>query len=295
MSRPRILLTGASGQVGWELARTLAPLGHVVAPARDVLDLADARSIQRVYRAVAPALVVNAGAHTAVDRAESEPELAHAVNATAPGVLAEEAAREGVPIVHFSTDYVFDGEKGSPYTEDDPAFPLGVYGRTKREGEEAVVGTGGSYLVLRTGWVYGTRGHNFLRTILRLARGRDELRVVDDQIGAPTWSRMLAEGTAAVLSGFRTSRGWNLPLDASGVYHMSAGGSTSWHGFARAILAGDPLRDEHRCREVIPISSGEYPTPAVRPRYTVLSTERAAGVFGVALPDWREQLKLCLE
>ena len=294
MTRPRILLTGGTGQVGWELARALAPLGRVVAPGRAGLDLADADGVRRAFRDSAPALVVNAAAHTAVDRAEGEPELARALNAVAPGVLAEEAARAGVPIVHFSTDYVFDGSGSAPYTEVDATAPLGVYGRTKLEGERAVAAAGGAHLVLRTSWVYGTRGHNFLRTMLRLARERDELRVVADQVGAPTWSRMLAEATAAILAPFRAGNGWEIPREVSGVYHLAARGSTSWHGFAEAILAADPARAEQRARRVVPIASEEYPTPAPRPRYSVLNSERAERVFGVALPDWREQLELCL-
>ncbi|HEX8363213.1 MAG TPA: dTDP-4-dehydrorhamnose reductase [Longimicrobium sp.] len=294
MSRPRILLTGGTGQVGWELARALAPMGEVLAPGRAALDLADPAAIRRAFRDAAPALVVNAGAHTAVDRAESEPELAHALNATAPGVLAGEAARTGVPMVHFSTDYVFDGSKGAPYGEDDPTRPLGVYGATKRQGEEAVGAAGGMHLVLRTSWVYGTRGHNFMLTILRMARERDELRVVSDQVGAPTWSRMLAEATAAILAPFRAGAGWAIPPEKCGVYHLAARGETSWHGFAEAILAADPARAEQRCRRVVAISSEEYPTPAPRPRYSVLATERAETAFGVELPHWREQLGLCL-
>jgi dTDP-4-dehydrorhamnose reductase len=294
VSRPRILLTGGTGQVGWELARALAPAGEVLAPGRAALDLADAEGIRRAFRDAAPALVVNAAAHTAVDRAESEPELARALNAVAPGVLAEEAARAGVPLVHFSTDYVFDGGKGDPYREDDPTRPLGVYGRTKRAGEEAIAAAGGMHLVFRTSWVYGTRGHNFMLTMLRLAREREELRVVSDQAGAPTWSRMLAEATAAILAPFRAGAGWTIPPETSGIYHRAARGETSWHGFAEAILAADPARGEQRCHRVVPISTAEYPTPAPRPRYSVLSTERAERAFGVALPEWREQLRLCL-
>ncbi len=294
MSRPRILLTGGTGQVGWELARALAPVGEVLAPGRAALDLADAAAIRRAFRDAAPALVVNAGAHTAVDRAESEPDEARALNAAAPGVLAEESARAGVPLVHFSTDYVFDGRKGAPYREDDPTCPLGVYGATKLEGEQAVAAAGGMHLVLRTSWVYGMRGHNFMLTMLRLAREREELRVVSDQVGAPTWSRMLAEATAAILAPFRAGAGWAIPPERSGVYHLAARGETSWHGFAEAILAADPARAAQRCRGVVPITTGEYPTPAPRPRYSVLATERAESAFGVALPHWREQLALCL-
>jgi dTDP-4-dehydrorhamnose reductase len=209
-------------------------------------------------------------------------------------VLAEEAARAGVPLVHFSTDYVFDGSKASPYTEDDPTAPLGVYGRTKREGEEAVAAAGGAHLVLRTSWVYGTRGHNFLRTMLRLAHEREELRVVADQVGAPTWSRMLAEATAAIVAPLRAGGGWEIPDGQSGTYHLAARGETSWHGFAEAILALDPDRAGQRARRVVPIATEEYPAPAPRPRYSVLDSGRAGRAFGVALPEWREQLRLCL-
>lgn len=295
VARPRILLTGGTGQVGWELARALAPLGDVVAPGSASLDLADPRCVRDVVREVAPALVVNAAAYTAVDRAETEPERARAVNGVAPGVLAEEAARLAAPIVHFSTDYVFDGAKGAPYVEDDETCPLSVYGRTKREGEEAIVSAGGAHLVFRTSWVYGTRGNNFLRTMLRLGREQDELRVVDDQVGAPTWSRMLAEATACIVVGLRTPRGFKVPGEASGIYHLSAAGTTSWCGFARAILAADPRRAEQRCRRVVPIATEEYPLPAQRPRFSVLDGERVARTFGVALPDWQRQLALCME
>ncbi|HYW06056.1 MAG TPA: dTDP-4-dehydrorhamnose reductase [Longimicrobium sp.] len=295
MTRPTILVTGGTGQVGWELARALAPLGRVVTPGRDELDLADEAGVRAAVRRLAPALVVSAGAHTAVDRAESEPELARAINAAAPGALAEEAARLGAPIVHFSTDYVFDGAKATSYTEADAPNPLGVYGRTKLEGERAVAAAGGPHLVLRTSWVYGARGHNFMRTMLRLAREREELRVVADRTGAPTWSRMLAEAVAAIVASCRVPNGFAIPREQWGVYHLAAGGSTTWHGFAEAIVAGDPARHEQRCRRVVPIATEEYPTPAPRPRRSTLDGARAERSFGVSLPDWREQLALCME
>jgi len=251
--------------------------------------------MRAVVRDAAPSLVVNAAAYTAVDRAEEDAGRAHAINAVAPGVLAEEAARLGAPIVHFSTDYVFDGEKRAPYSEDDTPAPLGVYGRTKLEGERAVAAAGGAHLVIRTAWVYGRRGHNFLLTMLRAARERDELRVVADQFGAPTWSRMLAGGTAAIVARMRDGEGFSLQPRDRGVYHLGAAGVTSWHGFAEAILAADPARSEQRAQRVVPISTREYPTPARRPAYSVLAGARAAAVFGVALPDWRRQLELCME
>ena len=291
---PRILLTGAAGQVGWELRRTLAPLGEVVAPPRAALDLRDAEALRRCVAEVCPAAVVNAAAYTAVDRAEEEPGAARAINAVAPGVLAEAAARAGALMVHYSTDYVFDGTGSRPYRESDPTAPLGVYGCTKLEGEEAIAGAGGAHLVFRTSWVYGTRGHNFLRTVLRLVREREELRVVDDQVGAPTWSRMLAEATAAVLARCRSRGRFVLEPGASGVYHATGGGETSWHGFAQALVDADPAAHEHVCRVVHPISTAEYPTPARRPAYSVLDSDRLQAAFGVRLPHWREQLELAL-
>ena len=224
---PRILLTGKNGQVGWELQRTLAPLGEVVVLDRRQLDLSDPDQIRERVREISPDLIVNAAAYTAVDRAEAEPEPAMAVNGTAPGLLAEEAKRIGAAIIHYSTDYVFDGAKTTPYTEEDAPNPLNVYGRTKLAGEQAVQAAGVPHLILRTSWVYGMRGKNFLLTILRLAREREELKIVDDQIGAPTWSRTIAEATAQIL----TSGAWPVS-GASGIYHLTASGSTSWYGFA---------------------------------------------------------------
>lgn len=291
--RPRILLTGGTGQVGWELRRALAPLGEVAAPPRAALDLADAEGLRRTVRDLAPALVVSCAAWTEVDRAEEEPEEARAANAVAPGVLAEEAARLGAPLVHLSTDYVFDGAADRPYREEDDPAPLGVYGRTKLAGERAVAAAGGPHLILRTGWVYGLRGRNFLRTVLRLAREREELRIVDDQVGAPTWSRMLAEAIAAIVAGMREGSGFRLD-ERSGTYHLAAGGSTSWHGFAEAIVRLDPRREEQRCRRVVSIPTTEFPTPAPRPAFSVLDCGRAERDLGVRLPHWREQLELAM-
>lgn len=283
----KILLTGVNGQVGWELQRTLAPLGEVIAADRSLLDLADTACIRRTVAAIAPDLIVNPAAYTAVDKAESEPELAHAINAAA----AAELAACGIPLVHFSTDYVFDGRKAAAYTEADTPNPLGVYGATKLAGEQAVRRAGIPHLILRTSWVYGLRGRNFLLTMQRLARERDSLAVVDDQFGAPTWSRLIAEATALVIA-----RWLDRPEQTalSGIYHLTCGGRTSWHGFTAAILAHLGTREAKLARlSAIPTSG--YPTPAARPANSALNCDRLAATFGVRLPDWENALALCLE
>ncbi|HBU28786.1 MAG TPA: dTDP-4-dehydrorhamnose reductase [Thiobacillus sp.] len=283
----RILLTGVSGQVGWELQRTLAPLGEVIAADRSVLDLADSVAIRRTVGTLAPDLIVNPAAYTAVDRAESEPDLARAINATAPGEL----AACGVPLVHFSTDYVFDGRKPGAYTEADTPNPLGVYGATKLAGEQAVQHAGIPHLILRTSWVYGLRGRNFLLTMQRLARERDTLAVVDDQFGAPTWSRLIAEATALAVARWLDQAN---PTAMSGIYHLSCGGRTSWHGFTAAILAHLAEADVKQARLAAIPTSG-YPTAAVRPANSQLDCDKLAVRFGVRLPDWETALSLCLE
>ncbi|MGB9130315.1 MAG: dTDP-4-dehydrorhamnose reductase [Thiobacillus sp.] len=283
----RILLTGVNGQVGWELQRTLAPLGEVIAADRSVLDLADTAGIRRCVAAIAPDLIVNPAAYTAVDKAESEPELAHAINADAPGEL----AACGIPLVHFSTDYVFDGRKAGAYTEDDTPNPLGVYGASKLAGEQAVARAGIPHLILRTSWVYGLRGRNFLLTMQRLARERESLSVVDDQFGAPTWSRLIAEATALTIARWleRTDQ-----TATSGLYHLSCDGRTSWHGFTAAILEHLAQTDT-KLAKLSAIPTSGYPTPAARPANSQLNCGKLAATFGVRLPDWENALGLCLD
>lgn len=289
-----ILLTGASGQVGRELQRTLATLGRVVAPGHADFDLARPDTLADALRVIKPDLIVNPAAYTAVDKAEAEQELAYAVNAEAPLALAKEAARRGITLVHYSTDYVFDGRQLGAYAEHDAPHPLGVYGASKLAGEELVQASGADHLILRTSWVYGTHGKNFLLTMQRLAREREKLSVVADQFGAPTWSRSLAEATAQMLAL------WLAPgatqddrQRLSGVYHMSCGGRTSWHGFASAILQNMLDRGE-RIPDLKAISTMEYPTPAQRPANSVLSNDKLQKAFGIRMPDWEEALTLCL-
>jgi dTDP-4-dehydrorhamnose reductase len=286
----KILVTGRSGQVGYELMRSLQPLGEVIGFDRDRMDLADLDQVRDVIRRVQPGLIVNPAAYTAVDKAETEPELAMRINGQAPGVMAEEAARLGAAIVHYSTDYVFDGTKQEPYTEADLPCPLNVYGRTKLAGEQAIAATGVPYLIFRTSWVYGMRGKNFLLTMMRLAAERDELRIVADQHGAPTWCRTLADTTAGILaqaSAASDSGAWW--RQNGGLYHLTSQGETTWHGFADALL-------DHAAKKptLVPISSSEYPVPAARPGNSRLSCEALMGRF-CQLPHWRDALRLCQE
>ena len=283
MSRPTILVTGASGQVGFELARSLANHGKVIALDRAALDLADADAIVATVREAKPDLIVNAGAYTAVDRAESEGPAAYAVNARAPGILAEEAKRMDAVLIHYSTDYVFDGQRTTPYEEDAPARPLNVYGASKFEGERAIEQSGARAVVFRTGWVYGARGRNFLLTLLRLAQEREELRIVADQYGTPNWCRTLSRATAAAVA-----RGLPWLAERSGLYHMASAGVTTWHGFARAIIGNVPRP------RVVAIATSEYPTPARRPAYGVLSSRKFEAAFEYEMPGWQDELAACL-
>jgi dTDP-4-dehydrorhamnose reductase len=279
VKRPVILLTGATGQLGFELARLLPAHGEVQALDRAALDLADADAVAASVRRVKPQIIVNAAGYTAVDRAESEPALADAINARAPAVLAEEAKRLDALLIHYSTDYVFDGNSREPYREEDQANPLNVYGRSKLDGERAIAAVGGAHLILRTSWIYGWHGQNFLLTMRRLAATRDELRVVADQFGVPNWSRVLAEATAGLVS-----RGAAALAKKTGIYHLSGRGRASWFDFARAIF------DDADRPRVVPITTAEYPTPARRPASAVLATAKFEEAFGIALPDWRETL-----
>jgi len=290
-TRPRILLLGNRGQVGWELQRTLAPLGEVHGLDYPEIDLANAEVLEDLVQGCQPQLIVNAAAYTAVDKAENEPERARRINAEAPARLAELACKLGAWLVHYSTDYVYDGNKQTPYVEEDPPAPLNVYGQTKLEGDQSIQASGCAHLIFRLCWVYGTRGQNFLRTILRLAREQETLRVVSDQIGSPTWSRWIAEATALVVQQVLAQPD---PTRFSGLYHLRAAGHTSWHGFASRIVEWMPAA-ERKCREVVAIRTEEYPTPARRPRWSVMSCEKLWRTFRVALPDWETGLRQALD
>ena len=291
MSAHKILIVGKIGQVGWELRRTIAPLGSVVSVDFPEIDLTDSASARKWVRDTNPSVIINAAAYTAVDKAEQEEARATQINGVAPGILAEEAKRAGALFIHYSTDYIFDGTKNSPYVEDDPPSPLGAYGRSKLAGDEAVRQVDGNYVIFRLCWVYGARGQNFMLTMMRLAREREQLRVVHDQVGCPTWSRMIAETTALALKQILAG---GEPGRFKGVYNLAASGQTSWHGFARAIVDLMPA-DSRKCREVAGITTPEYPLPAKRPAYSVLSCEKLQRTFGLKLPEWQESLKQVLE
>ncbi len=289
----RILLTGVTGQVGWELARSLQGMGDVHAPGRHEMDLLDTDSVVRTLRDFAPDMIVNPAAYTAVDRAETDEAAAHQVNAVVPGIMAEEARRIGALFVHYSTDYVFDGTSSTPYREEEPTNPQNAYGRTKLAGETAIAASGANHLVLRTSWVYGSRGANFLLTVQRLARERDELRIVADQHGAPTWCRTIAELTSQVLVQGFGEKGVDADFwrEHGGLYHLTAAGQTTWHGFTEAIL---DLSAPEKRPNVVAIPTSAYPLPAKRPAYSILDNDKLARTFGVRAPDWRDSLKLCL-
>ncbi len=291
MAPTKILLFGKVGQVGWELRRTLAPLGQVVCVDFPEVDFTKPDSIRGWIRNVSPDVIVNAAAYTAVDKAEAETALATKINAEAPAVMAEEARQRDALLVHYSTDYIFDGSKTTPYTEEDLPNPLGAYGRTKLAGDTAIQQVGGRHLIFRLCWVYGARGNNFMLTMMRLAREREKLRVVGDQVGCPTTSRLIAEATALALQRVRAA---DDAARFTGAYHLCCAGQTSWHGFASAIIDRMPAA-EKKCREVESIPSAEYPTPTKRPAYSVMACTKLQRTFGLTLPDWHDGLRLVLD
>ena len=283
-----ILISGKTGQVAVELQKHLAGLGNLIVLGRDVLDLSQPEQIRAQVRAHKPDLIIIAAAHTAVDQAENEPELAFAINATAPGVFAEEAAALGIPLIHYSTDYVFDGSKPAPYTEDDATNPLGVYGKSKLAGELAIAASGARHLILRTSWVYSTHGKNFLLTMQRLLQERPELRVVADQIGAPTWAGTIARSTRALIERWQAGE-----TGAWGTYHLTAQGETSWFGFTQAIAAHLSAQGK-ACATLEPIPASAYPTPAARPQNSRLDCSKLAREWQVTQPEWTAALSDCV-
>jgi dTDP-4-dehydrorhamnose reductase len=290
--RPIILVIGANGQVGWELLRTLAPLGQVIGADMPpfvgaTINLSQPQTLAPLFNAIAPNIVINAAAYTAVDRAEQERDLVMTINATAVEELGRLAAKANIPVVHYSTDFVFGGDNTRPYLENDATAPLSVYGATKLAGELALINSGATYLLFRTSWVYGVRGSNFLLTMRRLFKEREEVRVVNDQTGSPTWSRALAEVTAQAVA--RVLHGEIDLQIAQGIYHVTAGGSTTWFGFAHVIHQ----YLKATCR-LTPIDTKDYPTPAQRPAYSVLDNSKLERVFGLSLPNWQISAEQCL-
>jgi len=288
----RIALTGAGGQLGVDLSRTLPSVGELVALDHSELDVTSPTAVRDVLGSIRPDVVVNAAAYTDVERAEDDQATCRLVNETAPALLAEYCRRHGALLVHYSTDYVFDGEASEPYRETHPTAPLNVYGRTKRDGELAIAALAGSHLIFRSSWLYSGHGRNFVRTMLRLARERRELTVVDDQVGCPTATPSIARATAVVLAKLSPDGlpGDGTSADWSGIYHLCAKGETSWYQLALAALEEDPQRHEHVCERVTPVSSESYAARARRPRYSALDPEKVATTFGVSLDPWRTEL-----
>jgi dTDP-4-dehydrorhamnose reductase len=299
MANSKILIFGSSGQVGWELRHSLSRLGQIGASEIGAIeipkvDFSQPDSIRKALRASEPAVILNAAAYTAVDKAESEPELAMAINATAPGVIAEEAKRLGSILVHYSTDYVFDGAKPSPYLETDTPNPLSVYGKTKLAGDQAIQAVGCEALILRTSWVYGPRGNNFLLTMLRLAAERNELRIVDDQLGAPTSSESIAQATVDILAQILAPAEGGLQ-GRSGIYNLTSSGETTWFGFAQALLTSQCEFNGTAMPNLVPIKTSEFPRPATRPSNSRLSCQRLGDTFGLRMPNWEDALSHVLE
>lgn len=290
----RILIVGSAGQVGVELQRSFSDAGIVVGRDRDTLDLAVPEQVREMVRSTAPDIILNAAAYTAVDRAESEPDVAMAVNAQSTRILAEEALRAGALLVHYSTDYVFNGSKAGPWVETDTPNPLNVYGASKLAGEEAIQQAGGKYLIFRTSWVYGPHGSNFLLTMLRLGRERDSLNIVDDQVGAPTTSIELADATRTIVNGVLAGE-FGAESNWAGLYHMTCGGAVSWCGFAQAIFARAQRMLAGKSPAVHPILTSDYPTAAQRPLNSVLSNEKLYEKFGVRLASWEAALDRVLQ
>ena len=289
----KFLLIGKNGQVGWELSHSLSKLGNVFALGRSELDLSMPETLGAIIQDIRPDIIINAAAYTAVDKAESEPDLAMTVNGISPGVIAREAKKIGAGMIHYSTDYVFDGKATSPYKEESPTYPLNIYGKSKLAGEQAVIQVGIPHIIIRTSWVYSLRGSNFLLTIKKLAQTRKQIKVVDDQTGAPTWAGSIAEGTKRILEKSLTkSTKAEKVFICSGAFHMSCSGKTNWFGFANKILEFSGLSKN---TELIPIPTTAYTTPAVRPKYSRLSNKKLKQVFNQEMPKWQDALHQCLD
>lgn len=292
---PTILITGKNGQVGWELQRTLLPLGKIFAFDRQEMDLTNNDSIRQYVLQIKPDVIVNAAAYTAVDKAEEEHELAMQINGIATGVLAEEAKKQGALLIHYSTDYVFDGSKQTPYTETDEPKPINFYGTSKWAGEQAIQAINAEHLILRTSWVYGSRGNNFLLTMLKLMQEKEHLRVIADQKGTPTWARVIAETTAQIVKQSLFER--QQRKFQSGIYNITSSGETTWHGFATKIkdIAKQKKTDDLKIINIAPISTTEYPTPAKRPSNSCLTVAKLQQKYNVTMPSWDKALELCME
>jgi dTDP-4-dehydrorhamnose reductase len=287
----KILLTGKNGQIGWELSNSLSKLGTVFALDRSEMDLSKLEMLGPIIQSIRPDIIINTAAYTAVDKAEVEPELAMSINGIAPGVIAEEAKKIGAVMIHYSTDYIFNGKATSPYKEEDLAYPLSIYGKSKLAGEKAVIQAGIPHMILRTSWVYSLRGNNFLLTMQKLAQSRKKINVVNDQTGGPTWAKSIAEGTARFLEqNLKTPRPHQAIID-SGIFHITCGGQTNWFDFAKTILKLSGLAE---ATELIPISTDNYITPATRPKYSILSNKKIKKTFDYEMPSWQEALQECL-